>query len=246
MAKLRTIIIDDEKPARERLSGMLEGISDIAVIAEAEDGEEALEIIMELKPDLLFLDIQMPLCSGMEVAASLPDERPAIIFCTAWDQYAIDAFETNSVDYLLKPVTVQRLENAVARVVKADREACSRMGHASDNLTVPTRFLGRRADKYIVIPQQGVLYFSSEGGLTKVHTREGFFWMEPSLAELENRLGKAGFYSVSRQHLVNLDHVVEIVPGAAGDNGKARMADGKFLKVSRRKMKDLLDRLEFD
>ena len=245
MAKLRTIIIDDEEPARERLAGLLTEYPEIEVIAEAEDGEEALEKIMELKPDLLFLDIQMPLCSGMEVAASLPDERPAIIFCTAYDQYAIDAFETNAVDYLLKPVTRQRLESAVARAVKADRDVRSRMGHASDNLTVPTRFLGRRANKYIVIPQQGVFYFSSEGGLTKVHTREGFFWMEPSLTELENRLDKAGFYRVSRQHLVNLDHVEEIIP-VAGENGKTRMADGKFLKVSRRKMKDLLERLEFD
>ncbi len=245
MAKLRTIIIDDEQPARERLAGLLTEYPDIEVIAEAEDGEEALEKIMELKPDLLFLDIQMPLCSGMEVAASLPDERPAIIFCTAYDQYAIDAFETNAVDYLLKPVTRQRLEPAVARAVKADMDVRSRMGHASDTLTVPTRFLGRRANKYIVIPQQGVFYFSSEGGLTKIHTREGFFWMEPSLAELENRLDKAGFYRVSRQHLVNLDHVEEIIP-VAGENGKIRMADGKLLKVSRRKMKDLMERLEFD
>lgn len=245
MAKLRTIIIDDEEPARERLAALLAAYPEIEVIDEAEDGEEALEKIMELKPDLLFLDIQMPLCSGMEVAASLPDERPAIIFCTAYDQYAIDAFETNAVDYLLKPVTRQRLENAVNRAVKADTAARSRMGHASDNLTVPTRFLGRRANKYIVIPQQGVFYFSSESGLTKVHTREGFFWMEPSLAELESRLGKAGFYRVSRQHLINLDHVEEIAP-VTGGNGKARMADGKYIKVSRRKMKDLLDRLEFE
>ena len=245
MAKLRTIIIDDEEPARARLSGLLEAYPEIEVIDEAEDGEEALEKIMEMKPDLLFLDIQMPLCSGMEVAASLPDERPAIIFCTAYDQYAIDAFETNAVDYLLKPVTRQRLDQAIARAVKADQSVRSRMGHASDNLTVPTRFLGRRANKYVVIPQQGVFYFSSEGGLTKVHTREGFFWMEPSLAELETRLYKAGFYRVSRQHLVNLDHVEEIIP-VTGENGKARMADGKSLKVSRRKMKDLLERLEFD
>jgi len=245
MEKLRTIIIDDEEPARERLASLLEAYPEIDVIEEAGDGEEALEKIMELKPDLLFLDIQMPLCSGMEVAASLPDERPAIIFCTAYDQYAIDAFETNAVDYLLKPVTRQRLEQAVARALKADKVTRSSMGHASDNLTVPTRFLGRRANKYIVIPQQGVFYFSSEGGLTKVHTREGFFWMEPSLAELENRLDKAGFYRVSRQHLINLDHVEEIAP-VPGGNGKARMADGKYLKVSRRKMKDLLERLEFD
>ncbi len=245
MAKLRTIIIDDEEPARERLAALLTAYPEIEVIDEAEDGEEALEKIMELKPDLLFLDIQMPLCSGMEVAASLPDERPAIIFCTAYDQYAIDAFETNAVDYLLKPVTRQRLENAVNRAVKADNAARSNMGHASDNLTVPTRFLGRRANKYVVIPQQGVFYFSSESGLTKVHTREGFFWMEPSLTELENRLGKAGFYRVSRQHLINLDHVEEIAP-VTGGNGKARMADGKYVKVSRRKMKDLLDRLEFE
>lgn len=245
MVKLRAIIIDDEETARDRLSKLLENYPDIEVIDEAEDGEEALEKIMDLKPELLFLDIQMPLCSGMEVAASLPDERPGIVFCTAYDQYAIDAFESNEVEFLLKPVTRQRLDQVIPRVLKADKATRSSMGHACDNLTVPTRFLGRRGKKYTVIPQQGVFYFSSEKGSTKVHTREGFFWMEPSLAELEGRLYKAGFYRVSSQHLINLDHVEEIFP-VSGGNGKARMADGKTVKVSMKKMGDLAERLDFD
>src|SRR5439155_19520675 len=105
------------QPARERLLRLLDAIADIKVVAEAEDGEQAIERILELKPDVVFLDIQMPGCSGLEVVASLPLPRPKIIFCTAFDQYAVDAFELHASDYLLKPVSRARLERALDRVL---------------------------------------------------------------------------------------------------------------------------------
>ena len=114
---IRTLVVDDEEPARVRLRQLLSAIPEVEVIGDAEDGVQALERISELTPDLVLLDIQMPGCSGLEVAASLGRPRPAIIFCTAYDQYAVDAFELHAVDYLLKPVNRARLGAALERVL---------------------------------------------------------------------------------------------------------------------------------
>ena len=113
---VRALLVDDEQPARERLRRLLAAFDDLEVVGEAEDGEQAIEQILELKPDLVFLDIQMPGCSGMEVAASMPSPRPKIVFCTAFEEYAVDAFELHAVDYLLKPINRARLARALQRV----------------------------------------------------------------------------------------------------------------------------------
>src|SRR5215208_7367452 len=114
--RLRTLLVDDEQPARDRLRQLLAGNDAAEIVGEAEDGVQAIERVGELSPDILLLDIQMPGCSGLEVAASLGRPRPAIIFCTAFDQYAVDAFELQAVDYLLKPVNRARLASALDRV----------------------------------------------------------------------------------------------------------------------------------
>ena len=119
LPNIRVLIVDDEKPARERLCQLLSSIDDIEVTGEAEGGQDALEQIEGLKPDLVFLDIQMPASGGLEVAASLPSPAPKIIFCTAYDQYAIEAFDLHAVDYLLKPITRARLVRALERVREA-------------------------------------------------------------------------------------------------------------------------------
>ena len=113
---IRTLIVDDEQPARQRLQQMLSGMDGIEVIGEAEDGEQAIQRILELRPDLVFLDIQMPVCTGLEVVKALKPPRPKIIFCTAFDQYALAAFEQQALDYLLKPVKRERLAQAISRV----------------------------------------------------------------------------------------------------------------------------------
>ena len=113
---IRTLLVDDEEPARLRMRALLQDCSGVQVVGEARDGEEALEAIRRLRPDLVFLDIQMPGKSGIEVAAALDPPRPRVIYCTAFDQYAVEAFELNAVDYLLKPVTRARLGKAMERV----------------------------------------------------------------------------------------------------------------------------------
>ena len=112
---IRVLLVDDEQPARDRLRQLLAPHDDVEIVGEAEDGESAIEKILEVAPRLVFLDIQMPGCSGIEVAASLAAPRPQIVFCTAYDEYAVDAFELHAVDYLLKPVNRARMGKALDR-----------------------------------------------------------------------------------------------------------------------------------
>ena len=146
----RVLLIDDEEPARDRLRRLLAPFADLEVVGEAGDGEEAIERILELQPDLVFLDIQMPGCSGLEVAASLPSPRPRIVFCTAYDQYAVDAFELHAVDYLLKPVSRARLEKALEKAREpsggGSEVSLDKAGQARG--AYPTRFLAKRGSRY--------------------------------------------------------------------------------------------------
>lgn len=242
---LRALLVDDEQPARERLRRLLEAHERIEIVGEAEDGEQAMQKTVEQRPDLVFLDIQMPGCDGLEVASSLPSPRPRIIFCTAYDEYAVDAFELHAVDYLLKPVTRARLAQAVERLLAADGGTTS--GTAIERAAreagpYPTRFLARRGNRYCVVQRREVLCFVSDGGLTMVRTPGHESWMQPSLQDLEDRLDPAGFFRISRSVIVNLDGVRELVP-VSGGQGIARMVDGSELEVSRRRFKSLVERL---
>jgi two-component system, LytTR family, response regulator len=233
----RALIIDDERPARERLRRLLAEVPDVTIVGEAEDGEQAMEEITRVSPDLLFLDIQMPGCTGMEVAASLPSPRPHIIFCTAFDQYAVDAFELSAVDYLLKPINRARLAQALDRV---------RGGAPSvetlEKGTPPARFLARHGSTYRVVPAREVLCFVSEDGLTKLLVRNQHYWMPPSLNDLEARLDRARFFRISRGAIVNLDAVREVAP-TAGGYGEITLVDGSKHEVSRRRLKELTEKL---
>lgn len=238
----RVLIVDDERPARERLTRLLSSDDRLEIVGQAEDGERAMERIQQERPDLVFLDIQMPGCSGLEVAASLPSPRPSIVFCTAHDEHAVDAFELHAIDYVLKPVSRARLAKAVERVVSAGRA-----GEAGDRAIdraapYPTRFLARRGNRYHVVPREEVVCFVSEEGLTTVHTPRASLWMQPSLAELEQRLDPDGFFRVSRSAIVNLDAVSEVRPGGGG-YGDVHLSNGAVLEVSRRRFKALLDKL---
>lgn len=237
---LRALIVDDEPLARERLGRLLAALDRVEVVGEAEDGEQAIERILTLVPDVVFLDVQMPGCSGLEVAASLPSSGPAVIFCTAFDEHAVEAFELAAVDYLLKPVTRTRLASAVARV--RDRGADVPPATGTTGAPHPQRFLARHGSRYRVIPARTVVSFTSDGGLTELHTAEHAAWLQPSLTDLEARLDPSRFCRVSRAAIVNLDQVREVVPDPGG-GGKVVLANGTRLDVSRRRMKTLIERL---
>jgi DNA-binding LytR/AlgR family response regulator len=241
---IRVLVIDDEQTARDRLRQMLGAIPDVEIVGEAADGEQAIARIMELRPDLIFLDIQMPGCSGLEVAACLPQPRPKIIFCTAFDQYAVDAFELHAVDYLLKPVNRVRLARAVEQVREvAQPEADGELERVMQAVRgTCTRFLARSTDRYRVIPQHEVAYFSSEMGLTRLHTASRHYVLEPTLNDLEGRLDPSLFFRISRAAIVNLDSVAEVLP-LTGGIAEVVLKDGVRLEVSRRRVRELLQRL---
>jgi two-component system LytT family response regulator len=241
---IRVMLVDDEQAARERLRQLLGPIPGIEIVGEAADGEQAIERIVELRPDLVLLDIEMPGCSGLEVAACLPAPRPRIIFCTAFDQYAVEAFELHAVDYLLKPVNRVRLARSIERVCQGDASEAG--GGVERILTTlrarTTRLLARCGEAYRVIPQQDVVYFVSDAGLTKLCTAERTYLLDPTLNDLELRLDPALFFRVSRAAIVNLNCVTEVVP-LIGGVAEVVLNSGVRLEVSRRRVKDLLQRL---
>jgi DNA-binding LytR/AlgR family response regulator len=171
---IRTLVIDDEQPARERLKQLLDAHADVDVVGEADDGVQAAEKIAELAPDLVLLDIQMPGASGLDVAASLGKPRPAVIFCTAFDQYAVDAFELSALDYLLKPVNRARLAAALDRVRAAT--APTTRDRAIEQLTqaagmAPARFLARRGNRFRVVPAGDVVAFTFAVSMRRISSR---------------------------------------------------------------------------
>lgn len=236
--RLRAIVVDDEEPARHRLKALLEAVPDVAVVAEASDGEQALERIAELKPDVVFLDIALPGCSGLDVAGSLGTPCPAVVFCTAFDDHAVDAFELAAVDYLLKPVSRARLAASLTRVRERGPRAAAPGSHAG----YPHRFLGKRANRYHVVSVAEVVYFASEQGLSRLHTANAYYWLQPSLNDLEARLDPERFFRVSRAAIVALDAIRELVPNPGG-HGTLKLSCGVDLEVSRRRLPDLMARL---
>jgi two-component system LytT family response regulator len=243
---IRTLVIDDEQPARERLKQLLAAHDDVEVVGEAEDGLDAAEQIAHLAPDLVLLDIQMPGASGLDVAASLGRPRPAVIFCTAYDQYAVDAFELSATDYLLKPVNRARLAAALDRV----RAAGPMRGRdrAIDDIARarglgPTRFLARRGARFRVVPLPEVVAFTFVDGVTHLLTATETLSMQPTLAALARRLDPNAFVQVSRAAIIRLDAVREAKPFADG-TGEIVLANGMTMAVARRRWRVLLEKLE--
>lgn len=251
---IRTLVVDDEQPARERLKQLLTAHADIDVVGEADDGVAAAEKIAELVPDLVLLDIQMPGASGLDVAASLGRPRPAVIFCTAFDQYAVDAFEVSALDYLLKPVNRARLAAALDRVrtdydrARSASAKAPERDRAIEQLTqspglAPTRFLAKRGNRFRVVPATDVVAFTFVDGITRLLTTTEQLSMQPTLAALARRLDHESFFQVSRNAIIRLDAVKEAKPFTDG-TGEILLANGQTMIVARRRWRALLDRLE--
>ena len=245
---IRTLVIDDEQPARERLKQLLSAHADVQVVGEAGDGIDAAERIAELSPDLVLLDIQMPGASGLDVAASLGKPRPAVIFCTAFDQYAVDAFELSALDYLLKPVNRARLASALDRVRARAQEP--RRDRALERLTqadgmAPTRFLAKRGNRFKVVHADEIVAFVFVDGITHLLTTSEQLSMQPTLIALARRLDPAAFFQISRNAIIRLDAVKEAKPFSDG-TGEILLANGQTMAVARRRWQQLLGKLAGD
>ncbi len=237
---MRCLLVDDEPLARERLRELLdEADADVNVVAEAEGGKEAVSLIHDCEPDVVFLDVQMPVLDGFDVVDLLPSnsaDRPHIVFVTAYDEYAIQAFEVHALDYVTKPVRLERLNRTLSRV----RDALSDQQEALDDLRTSRRdrvlkrltvHVGRRLR---VVPLDNVRWIEADDGFVFAYTEDGRYRTELTLSDLEERLPPDDFVRTHRSTIVNLDAAYEFVPEPAG-NATLRLRDGTEVKVARRR-----------
>ena len=235
---MRTLIVDDEAPARERLKRLLSEIARVELVGEASDGIQAVEMIETLSPDLVLLDIQMPGLDGFGVVEAL-DDPPPIIFVTAYDQYAVRAFEINALDYLLKPFSRERLERAIHRaqtVLAEDPAFTARLRSLLDNLAAqgqhPTRLAVRDHEHIRILDTDDIDWIGLDGEQAMVHVGDAAYPIRHSLAELSSRLNPAAFFRAHRAVIVNLNRVQEIVPWFKGSH-RLRLTTGAELDLSR-------------
>jgi DNA-binding LytR/AlgR family response regulator len=235
---MRTLIVDDEAPARERLKRLLADVGGVEVISEAADGIHAVEAIEQERPDLVLLDIQMPGLDGFGVIEALA-HSPPVIFVTAYDEYAIRAFEVNALDYLLKPFSRARLEKAIDRAQAARVEARqpdARLASLLESLAAQGRYLTRLAvrdrDHINVLDADEVDWIGVEGERVLVHVADEAYPVRRTLAELESRLDPATFFRAHRSAIVNLNRVQEIIPWFKGSH-KLRLTTGAEVDLSR-------------
>lgn len=221
-AALRTVVVDDEKLARDRVRGFLRALGEVEVVGEATNGPEAMHVIETLRPDLVVLDIQMPGLDGFGVLRGL-SHRPEVIFATAYDTYAIQAFEVQAVDYLLKPISRDRLTEAVRRV-RARREN----GVVATDLQALVRTLQQRERRYatqlpvhkgrqiLLLAVEDIVWFEVEYRLVYAHTATERYMTSFTLRDLEDRLDPEVFFRAHKSRLVNLHHIKAIAPWFGG------------------------------
>lgn len=226
--RMRVLVVDDERRARERLIRLLAAFADLTVVGEADNGLAAVEQIAALKPEVVFLDIQMPGMDGFEVLDNLA-QRPLIVFATAYDQYAIKAFEASAVDYLLKPVEADRLASAIVKL-REKQTSLDRLMQARPPLK---RLVGKRLQRMHVLPVDAIECFVSEDELVFAANPEGRFLLNTTLRDLEARLDAEQFARVHKSAIVNLAKVVEIDPDSRS-SGSVRLESGQCLELSRR------------
>ena len=224
---INTIIVDDEKPARDELAFLLKSVQEVNVIGQGKNGVEALALIKEHSPDLVFLDVQMPGLDGFGVLKKLVERKikmPHVVFATAFDQYAVQAFEVNAVDYVLKPFDKSRIAKAIQRARKmmdtqttaTDRleQLVSQLASAKQNPPSPAvKVLITTQQKLLLVNAEDMIFASIDGGMITVVARD----LEGSsnyrtLEEMEEALASDIFWRPHRSHLVNIHHIKEVIP----------------------------------
>ena len=229
---LRVLVVDDEPPARRRLCRLLATLPDVVVVGEAGDGGGAVALSAERRPDVLLLDIQMPAPSGLDVVSRLPKPRPHVIFVTAFDRFAVRAFELQALDYLLKPVTAARLGEAISR--------------ARRGTPAPTGVLQRipvkRAGRIDLVDTATIEWIEAADNYAVIHTAAARYVVRETLGGLSSVLDPARFARVHRSAIVALPYVQHLMPADRGD-WIAHMKSGAKVGVSRTYRQALFSRL---
>jgi two-component system, LytTR family, response regulator len=236
---LRALIIDDERLARNALRRLLKVHCEVDVIAEAANPDEAIRAIHKTSPDVLFLDVEMPGGSGFDLLEKLEDV-PAVIFTTAYDEYAVRAFEISALDYLVKPITAERLAQALGRAQKAlaafAKEPSSARGAAHHQIFV------RDGEHCWIVRLSDISLMESEGSYTRLHFGGNAPLIYRSLTTIEQRLGPTKFFRANRAQIINLGWV-EAVENDIDGRLSVRLRDGKQVEISRRQSRSLRELL---
>jgi two-component system, LytTR family, response regulator len=252
-ATIRTLIADDEPLARKGIRVRLEPQQDISIVGEATDGEEAAEYIQTLKPDLVFLDVRMPGIDGFEVLDRVaPVHMPLTIFVTTYDAYAIRAFEVHAIDYLLKPLSEARLNEALQRVrhelllrdeLEGSQNRLMRLlefvrGAGSES-QFSHRFVVREKDKFIIVAAKDIDWIESAANYVELHSGKKVFLVRETMRTLESRLDPNQFARIHRSTIVNIARIKEITREGTGDF-EVMLLDGTKLRMSRNYQSRLL------
>jgi two-component system, LytTR family, response regulator len=253
--KIRTLIVDDMLLARKRVKRYLANDPDIEIVGEASDGREAVEAVRELKPDLMLLDVQMPEVDGFEVISRLSGEKlPLVIFITAFDHFALRAFEVHAVDYLLKPFDAERLQRALERAKVQLQHAQqtnleSRMNALLQDITGTPRNVKRLAVKTngrtIFLNVDEIDWIEAAGNYLKLQAGKESHMIRERISQIENKLDSSQFVRIHRSYIVNLDRIKEMQPLFNGDQ-VVILRSGKRLTMSRTyrdRLMSLLDSL---
>jgi two-component system LytT family response regulator len=222
---MRALLIDDERLARAELRRLLAAHPEVEIVGEAVNAADGIQQILSLKPDLIFLDVQMPGGSGFDMLAAL-EEAPEVIFTTAFDQYALQAFEVNALDYLQKPIQAARMASALQR--------CAARHHREAASTASRKLFIKDGERCWFVALEDIRLFESDGNYTRVYFDRHQPLMLRSLNQLEEKLDPSRFFRASRRHIVNLDHVEQVAPNDAGGLDLT-LRDQLAIEVSRRR-----------
>lgn len=226
--KISVLLVDDERLARAELRRLLAVHPQVEIVGEAASAAQAIAQIASLRPDLLLLDVQMPGASGFDLLAAL-DDAPDVIFCTAFDQYALQAFEVSALDYLQKPVQATRLAAALARA-GARVQAMAK--------PAPRKVFIKDGDRCWFVALDDIRLLESEGNYTRVFFAQQRPLMLRSLSQLEERLDPQQFFRANRRQIVSLAHIIKLAPNAS-EGLDLHLADGAVVEVSRRRASQL-------
>jgi two-component system, LytTR family, response regulator len=238
---MRALIVDDERLARKELIKLLEDHPMIEVVGEAMNAEEANQMIADLNPDLLFLDIQMPGKTGFQLLEEL-DVVPLVVFTTAYDEFALKAFEVNALDYLLKPIQPERLLETVSKLAEKERARTVAVRGPEKKLGLQDQVFVKDGDRCWFVSLSNVRLFESDGNYIKVYFDNNRPMIHKSLNALDEKLDERAFFRASRKHIVNLSWVEGIEPWFNGGL-MVRLRGGDKVEVSRRqaaKFKDMM------
>ncbi|MEL7221637.1 MAG: LytTR family transcriptional regulator DNA-binding domain-containing protein [Bacteroidota bacterium] len=243
----KVVIVDDEEPARHLLREYLSYYDDLIIVGEANNGVDAVRLIQQLKPEIVFLDVQMPGLTGLQVLAKL-DELPLVIFSTAYDQYALKAFELHAVDYLLKPYTKGRFDTAIEHLSERLQQPQEAVRSLTQSIVeqdapnnYPSKILVAKGNKLVAVSVSDIQWIEADGVYCILHTQANKHLSRYGISQVEQKLSPETFIRVHRSYIINLNYVQEIF--RKGHVYDVKMKNGGIVRVSRgyaSKVKDMI------